>query len=71
MGILGQTIEEIGGQLTGETETRDYIFNDSRALQEGKFIGLPLDEDYEADKTETRIDNWLKGLRNTMEGGQK
>ena len=29
------------------------------------------DEDYEADKTETRIDNWLKGLRNTMEGGQK
>ena len=71
MGILGQTIGEIGGQLIGETETRDYIFNDSRALQEGKFIGLPLDEDYEADKTETRIDNWLKGLRNTMEGGQK
>ena len=49
MGILGQTIGEIGGQLIGETETRDYIFNDSRALQEGKFIGLPLDEDYEAD----------------------
>ena len=71
MGILGRTIGEIGGQLIGETETRDYIFNDSRALQEGKFIGLPLDEDYEADKTETRIDNWLKGLRNTMEGGQK
>ena len=63
MGILGQTIGEIGGQLIGETETRDYIFNDSRALQEGKFIGLPLDEDYEADKTEDRVDNWLERIR--------
>ena len=63
MGILGRTIEEIGGKLIGETETRDYIFNDSRALQEGKFIGLPLDEDYEADKTEDRVDNWLERIR--------
>ena len=63
MGILGRTIGEIGGQLIGETETRDYIFNDSRALQEGKFIGLPLDEDYEADKTEDRVDNWLERIR--------
>ena len=63
VGILGQTIEEIGGQLTGETETRDYIFNDSRALRKGKFIGLPLDEDYEADKTEDRVDNWLERIR--------
>ena len=63
MGILGRTIGEIGGKLIGETETRDYIFNDSRALQEGKFIGLPLDEDYEADKTEDRVDNWLERIR--------
>ena len=49
MGILGRTIGE--------------IFNDSRALQEGKFIGLPLDEDYEADKTEDRVDNWLERIR--------
>ena len=62
MGILGQTIEEIEGHLIGMTETRDYIFNDSRALREGKFIGLPLDEDYEADKTEDRVDNWLKRI---------
>ena len=63
MGILGQTIEEIEGHLIGMTETQDYIFNDSRALREGKFVGLPLDEDYEADKTENRIDNWLKRIR--------
>lgn len=62
MGILAHTVEEIGGQLIGETETRDYIFNDSRALRDGKFIGLPLDEDYETEKTEERIDRWLKQI---------
>ncbi len=66
MGILGRTVEEIGGQLIGMTETRDYVFNDSRALREGKFIGLPLDEDYEAHKTEARIDEWLKAIRCAM-----
>lgn len=62
MGILGQTVEEIGGKLIGMTETRDYVFNDSRALRDGKFIGLPLDEDYEADKTEGRLEEWLKRI---------
>lgn len=62
MGILGQTVDEIGGKLIGATETRDYVFNDSRALREGKFIGLPLDEDYEAEKTEERIDRWLDSI---------
>lgn len=63
MGILGYTIEEIGGRLIGETATQDYVFNDSRALRNGKFIGLPLDEDYEAEKTEERMERWLKEIK--------
>lgn len=62
MGILGQTVEEIGGKLIGATPTRDYIFNDSRALRDGKFIGLPLDEDYEAEKTEERLNGWVGNI---------
>lgn len=62
MGILGQTVEEIGGKLIGATPTRDYIFNDSRALRDGKFIGLPLDEDYEAEKTEERLNGWVSNI---------
>lgn len=71
MGILGNTIEEIGGQLVGFTETRDYVFNDSRALRDGKFIGLPLDEDYEAEKTENRLSQWLTQLRIELEEGKE
>lgn len=59
MGILARAVEEIGGHLIGATETVDYVFNDSRALRDGRFIGLPLDEDYEPEKTEERIDKWL------------
>lgn len=62
MGILGQTVEEIGGKLIGATPSRDYIFNDSRALRDGKFIGLPLDEDYEAEKTEERLNGWISNI---------
>lgn len=62
MGILANTIEEIGGKLIGETPTTDYVFNDSRALREGKFVGLPLDEDYEAEKSEARIDAWVEHI---------
>lgn len=62
MGILGQTVEEIGGKLIGATPTRNYIFNDSRALRDGKFIGLPLDEDYEAEKTEERLNGWVGNI---------
>lgn len=62
MGILAHAVEESGGQLVGETDTVDYVFNDSRALKNGKFVGLPLDEDYEPEKTEARVDKWLKKI---------
>lgn len=62
MGILADIVEKIGGELIGETETVDYVFNDSRALRDGKFVGLPLDEDYEAERTESRIDQWLNHI---------
>lgn len=62
MGILADTAEEMGGQLIGATETRDYVFNDSRALRNGKFVGLPLDEDYEPEKTGTRLEDWIQRI---------
>ena len=62
MGILADIVEKMGGELIGETETLDYVFNDSRALRNGKFVGLPLDEDYESERTEVRIDQWLNKI---------
>lgn len=63
MGDLSDIIVEIGGVLIGKTMTADYIFNDSRAVRDGLFVGLPLDEDFEKEKTEARIDKWYSILK--------
>ena len=39
-----------------------YTFDDSEAVIDGKFIGLPLDDINEDDKTDTRIDAWIAAI---------
>ncbi|MEO0036437.1 MAG: hypothetical protein RLZZ501_2460, partial [Pseudomonadota bacterium] len=34
----------------------------SRAVRDGRFVGLALDEDNQSAETETRIARWLGGL---------
>lgn len=63
MGDLSDVITEIGGALIGKTLTEDYIFNDSRAVRDGVFVGLPLDEEFESEKTEPRIDRWYEMIQ--------
>lgn len=60
LGFLAEAMKEIHADLVGKTPTTDYVFNDSKALEDGEFVGLPLDEDFEQEKTEGRIDRWLK-----------
>ena len=60
MGDLANAIEKTGAELIGSVSDEGYEFNESRAFVDGKFIGLPLDEDFESDLTEERIEKWLK-----------
>ncbi|MCM1030951.1 MAG: flavodoxin domain-containing protein [Oscillibacter sp.] len=64
---LAELVEEKGGILIGKTEPDDYTFTLSRALQDNLFVGLPLDEDNEADKTDARIEKWLSLVLSEME----
>lgn len=59
LGVLGTMLLDRNARIVGQTSTEGYEFQDSEAIINGKFIGLPLDEDYESDKTEERIRNWL------------
>lgn len=63
VGFLADTVTKIRGMLIGKTSTVDYVFTDSKALQNGEFVGLPLDEDFEPEKTEERINRWLEAIR--------
>lgn len=42
----------------GYWPTDGYDFNDSKAVRNGKFVGLAIDEDNQADLTESRVENW-------------
>ena len=63
MGLLGKTIKNNGGELFGNVATEGYTFQDSEAIVEGKFIGLPVDEDFESELTEERVSAWIGVLK--------
>lgn len=60
MGDLAESIKNTGATLIGQVSEEGYEFNESRAFVDGKFVGLPLDEDFEDDLTSGRVNNWLK-----------
>lgn len=62
MGLLGKTIKTNGGELFGKVSTDGYTFQDSDAIVEGQFIGLPVDEDFESELTEERVSAWVDSL---------
>ena len=59
IGELYNGIKESGATFIGSVETYGYTFDDSEAVVDGKFIGLPLDDVNEDDKTDSRIDAWI------------
>lgn len=63
MGILEEKIAALGGMTVGYWPTEGYDFSDSKALRDGKFVGLALDEDNQADLTASRIETWTAQIK--------
>ncbi len=63
LGTLHDQFKALGAKIVGAVSTEDYSFEQSTAIREGKFVGLPLDEVNESDKTEQRIADWLAILK--------
>lgn len=51
-----------GATVVGAVPTDGYTFDDSDAVVDGQFVGLPLDDVNEDDKTSERISAWLPAL---------
>jgi flavodoxin I len=62
MGVLAKTLAKNGGELIGKVSPEGYTFQDSEALDGGQFLGLPIDEDFEPELTEGRLDCWVEQL---------
>jgi flavodoxin I len=63
MGILAEKISSLGGTTVGQWPTDGYEFNDSKAVQNGKFVGLALDEDNQPELTQARISTWVSQVK--------
>ncbi len=59
IGELYDAVKASGAKFIGAVPTDGYTFDDSAAVVDGKFIGLPLDDVNEDDKTDGRIDAWV------------
>ncbi|NJL19909.1 MAG: flavodoxin FldA [Leptolyngbyaceae cyanobacterium SM1_3_5] len=63
MGILEEKISELGGETVGYWSIEGYDFTESKAVHDGKFVGLALDEDNQSDLTDPRIKTWVAQLK--------
>ncbi len=59
VGILEAKISERGGKTIGQWSIDGYDFNDSKAVKNGKFVGLAIDEDNQSELTDERIKSWV------------
>ncbi|MEM9567200.1 MAG: flavodoxin [Cyanobacteria bacterium P01_E01_bin.34] len=63
LGILYDQFKAVGAKLVGAVSAEDYSFEKSTSIRDGKFVGLPLDEVNESEKTDRRIADWLELLK--------
>lgn len=63
IGLLGKELVKNGAVLSGAVDPDGYEFEESEALVDGKFMGLPIDEDFEPELTEKRLTAWLEQIK--------
>lgn len=50
-------------EVVGQVPDEGYTYDDSTAVEDGLWLGLPLDEDNEYDLTEERLERWVEILK--------
>lgn len=64
MGIIYNALKDTGATFIGTgVPTDGYDFSGSEAVVDGTFVGLPIDEMNEGEKTDARLNAWLAALR--------
>lgn len=63
MGQIYEAIKDKGAKIIGSVSTDGYEFEESRAVVDGKFVGLALDNDNQGDLTDDRIAAWVESIK--------
>jgi flavodoxin I len=62
IGTLYDKVVDLGAEVVGFTETKGYEFEASTAVRDDRFVGLVLDQDCQAGKSEKRIASWTSQI---------
>ena len=66
LAIINDEIKKTGATIIGQTSTEGYEFSESRAVVDGKFLGLVVDEINQPDLTDERIDAWVEEIQKEL-----
>jgi len=63
VGLMADLLESRNARIVGETSTEGYHFESSKALKNGKFQGLILDQENQARLTSDRVKEWVAQIK--------
>lgn len=66
LGLIYHELQRTGCRFTGQVDPAGYRFDSSQAIEDNQFVGLPLDENNESDKTDERIKAWTEQLKQEL-----
>ena len=68
LGILYRKLKKLGAKFSGFWPLDGYKFEKSRAVVDGKFVGLVIDQDNQEELTEGRVSAWVEQVRPVLLG---
>ena len=67
--LMSDAMEELytaflqsGAKMIGKVPTSGYTYDESKSVIDGKFCGLPIDEDNESELTDQRLQAWVQQI---------
>lgn len=66
IGTIYNELQDSGCTFAGSVDAAGYLYDDSTAVVDGRFVGLALDELNEEEKTEERLTAWTEQLRKEL-----
>ncbi len=63
VGIMAELVQERGARLIALTSAEGYHYESSKALVDGEFCGLILDQESQPRLSKERIENWVNDLK--------
>ncbi|WP_114994318.1 flavodoxin FldA [Synechococcus sp. UW179A] len=59
---LYSAFKKSGAKMIGQVSPEGYTFDESKSVVDGKFCGLPIDEDNESELTDQRLSSWVEQI---------